>query len=59
MIWLLPHPLFLSPVTKWDRRHTRRLGKRNKLLPGEVEGGRSHIMILQESLVLYKSFNIL
>jgi len=40
-----------SPVSKLDRRHTRRRGGRG--------WARSRIIRLQESLVLYKSFNTL
>jgi hypothetical protein len=38
MIWLLPLPLPLSPVSKLDRQHTGRLRKRDNLLMGEEEG---------------------
>jgi hypothetical protein len=43
-------------VGKLDRRHARRLRKRDNLLTGE--GVRSQIIRRGVSLVLYKSFNI-
>jgi hypothetical protein len=53
-IWLLaPFP---SPVSKLERRHTGRLRKKDRLLTG---GEGSLIIRLQESLVIYKSFNTL
>jgi hypothetical protein len=39
MIWLLPTPSPLSPVSELDRRHTGRLRKRDNLLTGVGEGG--------------------
>jgi hypothetical protein len=45
-----------SPVSKLDRRHTRRLRKRDNLLIGEGKGwGRRQIIRLGESLVLYNN----
>ncbi len=53
-----PIPFPLSPVNKLDRRHTGRLRKRDNLLTGGGGGirewGRSRIIRLRESLVLYK-----
>ncbi len=48
-----PPPPPPSHVSKFDRRHTGRLRKRDKLLTG----GGSRIIRRRESLVLYKSFN--
>ena len=39
MIWLLVHPLPLSPVSKLDRRHTGRLRKRDNFLKGQGTRG--------------------
>ncbi len=46
-----------SPVSKLDRRHTRRLRKRDNVAGGGWR--KSSIIRPQESLVLYKSFNTL
>ncbi len=58
-----PHPTTLppAPVSKLERRHTGSLRKRDNLLTGEGGRGwgRSQIIRQRESLVLYKSFNIL
>jgi hypothetical protein len=56
VVWCGP-----SPPGKLERRHTGRLRKRDKLLmrKGEGEWARNRIIQLQESLVLYKSFNTL
>jgi hypothetical protein len=45
MIWLLPHPLTPSPVSKLDRRHRGILRKRDSLVTGERgrRWGRSQI----------------
>ncbi len=62
MNWLLAHTLPPSPVSKFDRRHTGRLRKRDNLLREEGLGrgwSKSQIIQPQESLVLYESFSIL
>jgi hypothetical protein len=58
----LAHPPSPPPshVSKLDRRQTKRLRKRDKLLTGEVEeGGWGARGLLQESLALYESFSSL
>jgi hypothetical protein len=55
-------PLPPSPASKLDRRHTRRLRKRDTLPKGRGEGrgcARSRIIRPQEGLVLYESVNTL
>jgi hypothetical protein len=59
MIWLLPHLLPPSSVSKLDRRHTGRLRKRDNMLTrvgGEEVGEETtrmngHLKIIQNSLV--------
>jgi hypothetical protein len=41
-IWLLPHPLPPSPVSKLDQQHTGRLRKRENLLTAEGVGAKSY-----------------
>jgi hypothetical protein len=50
-----------SPVSKLDRRHSRRLRKRDNVFTGALEGWWEGFQIIrpQESLVLYESFNTL
>jgi hypothetical protein len=54
-----PPPLFPSPVSTLDRRHTERLRMIDILLTGRGGASRSRIIKPQESLALYKSFNTL
>jgi hypothetical protein len=51
---------FPSPVSKLDRRHTGRLGKRDNFLTGEGGSGDGAKFIQRrESLVLYNTLNTL
>jgi hypothetical protein len=54
MIWLLPTPSPLSPVSKLDLRRIWKLRKRDNLLTGEGEGaGEEPIHTAKRRMVLY------
>jgi hypothetical protein len=59
MIWLLAHPLLPSPVSRATHRKTRKRDKKYWRERGVRGWAKSQIILLHESLVLYKSFNTL